>query len=156
MNIFCHPKTLQRPLVLSMLGLSTNFEDAPLPEFGVRARVPLMNGGVDRTEIDMRVGDLLVEAKLTEANFQTKPLALVERYRDLREVFDVSALPLEVKRPVKVLFAGDGTREISIAQWPTEKSEDAPIRARNAPNRPPKVKSYQLIRNVLAAYRGPT
>ena len=41
----------------------------------------------------MRVGDLLVEAKLTESDFQSARMALVERYRDLSEVFDVEELP---------------------------------------------------------------
>jgi hypothetical protein len=46
-----------------------------IPEFGFRARVPLANGKFDRTEVDMRLGDLLIEAKLTESNFQRAPKA---------------------------------------------------------------------------------
>jgi hypothetical protein len=44
--------------------------------------------------MDMRLGDLLVEAKLTEGDFQRAPLRLLERYRDLEEVFDVERLPV--------------------------------------------------------------
>jgi len=62
------------------------------PEFGVRAELPLLGGHVDRTEIDMRLGDLLVEAKLTETGFQTAPMRLLERYTQLEEVFDPDAL----------------------------------------------------------------
>ena len=42
----------------------------------------------------MRVGDLLVEAKLTESDFQSARMELIERYRDLEEVFDVAELPV--------------------------------------------------------------
>jgi len=36
----------------------------------------------------MKLGDLMVEAKLTETDFQTAPARMIERYRDLDEVFD--------------------------------------------------------------------
>lgn len=84
MNVFCYPGILRRVEVCSLLDV----EAGVVPEFGVRARVSLCGERVDRTEIDMRVGDLLVEAKLTETGFQTAPLRLVERYRDFDEVFD--------------------------------------------------------------------
>lgn len=90
MNIFCHPQTLvPGSAVRTLMGA----EDATLPEFGYRPRVPLKNGSSDATEIDMRLGRLLVEAKLTEQDFQTAPWRLVERYRDLEEVFCVEDLP---------------------------------------------------------------
>ena len=38
--------------------------------FGYRARVPLSNGRADRTEVDFRLGVPLIEAKLTENDFQ--------------------------------------------------------------------------------------
>jgi Restriction Endonuclease associating with ARP len=47
---------------------------------------------VDRTEVDMRLGNFLVEAKLTESDFQTASLRMVERYRDFEEVFDSARL----------------------------------------------------------------
>ena len=47
---------------------------------------PLRNGKTDRTEIDMKLGDLMVEAKRTETDFQTAPLKMIERYRDLGDV----------------------------------------------------------------------
>src|SRR5581483_1590483 len=62
MNIFCFPDTLNEQHVFDLLGV----ENGSLPDFGVRARVPLANSRVDHTEVDMRIGDLLVEAKLTE------------------------------------------------------------------------------------------
>jgi hypothetical protein len=65
------------------------------PEFGVRVRVPYKDGQADRTEVDLVLDNLLIEAKLTESSFQTAPLRLLERYRDLEEVFDRDLLPIE-------------------------------------------------------------
>jgi hypothetical protein len=124
MNVFCCPGVSTSGAIAGMLG--TDPQD--VPEFGYRARVPLRPRGTtngelrrpakisrerfDRTEVDMRLGRLLVESKLTETDFQTAPAALVEDYRDLEEAFDVASLPRSGERYV----------------------------------------SYQLIRNVLAAY----
>jgi hypothetical protein len=89
MNIFCFPNLLARRDLIQLLGL----EPGVVPEFGVKARVPLKSGKVDRTEIDLRLGNLLVESKLTESGFQQKPLSVFETYRDLDQVFDVERLP---------------------------------------------------------------
>ncbi|HKT50070.1 MAG TPA: hypothetical protein VJV96_07215 [Candidatus Angelobacter sp.] len=94
MNIFCCPGACNSEAVAAMLGT----ERADVPEFGYRARVPMKGAGkgkprFDRTEVDMKVGALLVEAKLTENDFQNAPAELVASYRDLEEVFEVSALP---------------------------------------------------------------
>ena len=89
MNVFCYPGTLRSPAIRGMLNIG---DDAGL-RFGVRARVPLSGGKQDATEVDMRLGSLLVEAKLTEADFQSKNKDVVERYCDLRDVFDTRALP---------------------------------------------------------------
>jgi hypothetical protein len=89
MNIFCYPKLLTNPRILCLL----NLDQPTTPEFGLKARVPLKNGKFDRTEVDMRLGHLLVEAKLTEPNFQKKDVAFVNAYRDLARVFDCDALP---------------------------------------------------------------
>jgi hypothetical protein len=43
--------------------------------------------------VDMRVGDLLVEAKLTESDFQVKSKEYARRYRDLAKVFTRAELP---------------------------------------------------------------
>jgi hypothetical protein len=89
MNVFCHPDVFADGRVLSLLGI----DSATLPEFGVRARVPLDSDKFDRTEVDMRIGNLLVEAKLTETDFQRKKKAVVEIYRDFRQVFNRRELP---------------------------------------------------------------
>ncbi len=83
-----------------------------LPEFGFKPRVPLTSGFVERTEVDMKLGSVLFEAKLTESGFQTQNASIVEGYRDLKEGFECSKLPRRGRAYV----------------------------------------SYQLLRNVLAAY----
>ena len=108
MNIFCYPLITSRAIFCNVLGIETGSR----PEFGFRPRVPLISGAIERTEIDMKLGNVLFEAKLTEADFQVQKAELVEGYRDFREVFASRQLPRIGKSYV----------------------------------------SYQLIRNILAAY----
>jgi hypothetical protein len=89
MNIFCYPGILRRQAVCSLLGIPPGIP----PEFGVRAGIPLRNGAQDRSEMDLKLGNLFVEAKLTEGDFQTARCDLVHRYRDLDSVFDLDRLP---------------------------------------------------------------
>jgi hypothetical protein len=89
MNIFCHPGVFRNGQVSSTLGLKPSH----IPNFGFRPRVPLANGRFDRTEVDLRLGDLLVEAKLTENDFQRASKAAVRAYRDFSEIFDEADLP---------------------------------------------------------------
>ena len=87
MNIFCFPGVLDGAAGARfrvLLGIGAGLR----PEFGVKARIPLANGRFDRTELDLRLGGLLVEAKLTESDFQKARPALVERYGDLLEAFE--------------------------------------------------------------------
>jgi len=74
MNIFCHPGVVAdgalSPAVARLLGV----EEASQPCFGINPRVPLRSGRLDRTEIDMHLGDLFVEAKLTLAFVQKSAL----------------------------------------------------------------------------------
>jgi hypothetical protein len=93
MNIFCYPG-IERCRRLARL-----FDQSVLPpaEFGVRARNPFTDGGTDRTEVDMRLGGMLVEAKLTEPNFTSKPKTHVRTYRDFEAVFDAAVLPQSEK-----------------------------------------------------------
>jgi hypothetical protein len=89
MNVFCHPRTLKKLRLYSVLGV----EIGEIPQFGFPARVPLRGGRTDRTEVDMKFGGLLVESKLTESDFQTKSIEVVGSYRDLEEVFECKELP---------------------------------------------------------------
>ncbi len=87
MNVFCYPR------VVRDARLCLGIEAGVIPEFGFKARVPLATSRFDRTEVDMKLGNLLVESKLTESDFQRTPKAVVEAYRDFAEVFDRRALP---------------------------------------------------------------
>jgi hypothetical protein len=89
MNVFCYPGVFRDGRVCSLLDVGSHV----IPTFGFRAHVPLANGKFDRTEVDMRLGDLLIEAKLTESNFQKAPKAIVRAYRDFGEVFEAEDLP---------------------------------------------------------------
>ena len=71
----------------------------------------------DRTEIDLQLGNLFLEAKLTESNFQTAAPRLIERYRDLETIFDLTRLPrkdtviqgYQLIRNVLAAFASDAS-----------------------------------------------
>ncbi|MGE5204372.1 MAG: PGN_0703 family putative restriction endonuclease [Chlamydiota bacterium] len=93
MNIFCYPGVAADRQVLHLLGAEA---DGP-PQFGYKARVPLHHGRFDRTEVDMRLGNLLVEAKLTEGDFQTRSKAVLAAYRDFADVFYRRQLPQNAK-----------------------------------------------------------
>lgn len=96
MNIFCYPELTDVPGVRALLGS----DRTQVLEFGVKPRTPFSNGRMDNTEIDMRLGDLLVEAKLTESDFQVADARLVRRYRDVETVFEMSELPLRNEKHV--------------------------------------------------------
>jgi hypothetical protein len=89
MNLFCYPGVTRRKEIRRILGL----EAGKLPEFGFMPRVPLRSEATERTEIDMKLGNMLFEAKLTEADFQIQRAELVEGYRDFRDVFERRRLP---------------------------------------------------------------
>jgi hypothetical protein len=94
MNIFCYPGILRRRGVCSLLGVEPGLH----PTFGFRPAVPLKNAAHDRSEIDLKLGKLFIEAKLTEGDFQTARPDLLHRYRDLESVFDLDRLPKRKER----------------------------------------------------------
>jgi len=108
MNVFCYPKVTRCKELSFLLG--SDIGDTP--DFGFRPRVPLKTEAIERTEVDMKLGDMLFEAKLTEGDFQLQGAAVVEQYCGLKEVFECRKLPRQGKKYI----------------------------------------SYQLLRNVLAAY----
>ena len=109
MNIFCYPGVTKDGKVSGLLGVT---ESTPTAWFGYKARVPLVNGKFDRTEVDLRLGNVLIEAKLTESDFQSADQDVLAAYRDFSCVFDLRSLPQTEERFL----------------------------------------SYQLLRNVLAAF----
>jgi len=157
MNIFCTPGVSDSAPLLRMMGI----DSADEPVFGWKARVPLANGRVDRTEIDMRWGGLLVEAKLTESDFQCREASVVESYCNFDAIFHRNLLPrvpIRIQRRRQAVeFAEEFTQE-----WEEPGEDSAEIaRAFHAEIEDrvdaeqlwsPGYASYQLIRNVLAAY----
>jgi len=89
MNCFCFPGGAE-----TILGALDIPGGGATPYFGFKARIPLIDGTEDATEIDMRVGDNLFEAKLCEKDFTMRPTEHVKRYQDFDAIFDVRALPL--------------------------------------------------------------
>ena len=72
MNCFCYTGSAERILQ----GWLQTTQTGPV-EFGVGGKVPKRNGKPDRTELDMRVGNIVCEAKLTEPDFTSKRAAVV-------------------------------------------------------------------------------
>jgi hypothetical protein len=100
----------------------------------------------DRTEIDLQLGTLFLEAKLTESNFQTAAPRLIERYRDLEAVFDITRLPRKILSAPPSPPPAEDYSQLEEPTTPSRHTAPAP--------KPPRtlIKGYQLIRNVLAAY----
>ena len=149
MNIFCTPGVAASHALTAALGI----EPSSAPLFGWRAKVPFGNGRFDRTEVDMRLGSLLVEAKLTESDFQTCPPLVVEAYRDFNQVFDPQLLPR-----VEVAVSRPKQRTEFPEDYSLEYEEPSTDPLFVTPEAPPIVETenffaaYQLIRNVLAAH----
>lgn len=172
MNIFCAPEVLASPVLRRAVGLEDNCE----PVFGWKARVPLAGGRLDRTEVDLRIGSLLIEAKLTEGDFRTCRAPMVESYRDFDVVFErrllpkVELLPMRRKEPQEFPENYSQEYESFVIDPQLDPRELFPeICARRLERlagldvsnsslaglneaRESGYGSYQLIRNVLAAY----
>lgn len=157
MNIFCSADLLHSPAARRLLAVDAD----AIPEFGWKAKVPLKSGRFDRTEVDMRWGDLLVEAKLTENDFQTRKAEVVEAYRDFDEVFDRDRLPRVLLRKARRKTALEFPEEFSQEWEPSIEGAEEIAAAHHAEivaraERPehfdPAYAHYQLIRNVLAAH----
>lgn len=149
MNVFCTPGVVASAAVQGALGIEAD----AVPDFGWKARVPLKSGLADRTEVDMRLGSLLIEAKLTESDFQTRKAGVVESYRDFDSVFDRDLLPRTQivlgRRKEAVEFPEDYSQEYEpiVIAPDVFVPERAQVVARE-----PGYACYQLIRNTLAAH----
>ncbi len=150
MNIFCTPGVASSAAVRSALGVEAGAQ----LEFGWKARVPLCNGRVDRTEVDLRWGSLLVEAKLTENDFQTRETRAVEAYRDFDEIFDRDLLPRAAIVIARQRRASEFPENLS-QEFESEIGDPERVTSIDPLIRPagePAYASYQLIRSVLAAH----
>jgi hypothetical protein len=90
MSIFCHPDAFSGASSLRHLLGTVAPEHL---EFGYMPRIPLNTHHVERTEVDLRIGELLIEAKLTESDFQTVRRPRMERYLDVHNVFAMDEVP---------------------------------------------------------------
>ena len=111
MNVFCYPGLFLHDPFVRLMGLPATAEPALV--FGFKPGVPLRCSLIDATEVDLKVKDVLIEAKLTEKDFTRKRADAVARYCGFGSVFESAGL-----------YTQDGY-----------------------------YLHYQLIRNVLAAYR---
>jgi hypothetical protein len=141
MNIFCHPQVFNGHTLAPAVAHLLNVDRTAQPCFGITPGVPLRttrksrsktpsdpgsraNTLTDRTEIDLQLGNLFLEAKLTESNFQTAPPRLIERYRDLETVFDPHRLPRKVlftpasHPPAKTTPSSKSPRNLSLHPQP--------------------------------------
>jgi hypothetical protein len=166
MNIFCHPGVFNGHTLAPAVANLLNVDPTVQPCFGINPGVPLKTvrkgrsklpaelGGranqlTDRTEIDLQLGNLFLEAKLTESNFQTAAPRLIERYRDLETVFDVARLPR------KILYTPaihPPVEDYSQLEDPTSEHNGAEKPASLPKTSRTLINGYQLIRNVLAAF----
>lgn len=89
MNVFCYPGILRRKDLCACLGAEPGIR----PTFGTRALLPMRGGEIDRTELDMVLGDAPVEAKLTEGGFGHASGARLLRYCGMEEMFSLEELP---------------------------------------------------------------
>ncbi|WP_338357517.1 PGN_0703 family putative restriction endonuclease [Yeosuana marina] len=78
MNIFAYPNTLENESLRNLLDVNKNdsIEFGWNPEFENETR---------KTEIDMKIGDTIFEAKLTEADFKKKHKKIVLAYEDVEQ-----------------------------------------------------------------------
>jgi hypothetical protein len=92
MNCFCFPGAV--PRIMKGLGLWESIGSTAMPEFGVKAKLPKAQNRQDATELDMKIGSHIFEAKLTEKDFTSSAIEHVREYTDFNSVFDSSALPV--------------------------------------------------------------
>jgi hypothetical protein len=89
MSVLCYPRLLASTQCAALLGIERNAQLV----FGFAPRLTRVRDQIDTTEIDARLGDLLIEAKLTEIDFQSAPRARLARFTHLEEAFLVDQLP---------------------------------------------------------------
>jgi hypothetical protein len=164
MNVFCAAAAVRLATTTDLLRRLLGVQENSMPEFGWKAKVPLKSGLFDRTEVDMRWGDLLVEAKLTESDFQTRKAEVVEAYRDFDSVFDRELLPrvevVTARRKAAVEFHEAysqewedtaGLAEAEVGEAAREFQSGLVAEADELAPREVRYEGYQLIRNVLSA-----
>ena len=85
MNIFAYPNILENESLRNLLGVNQN----ECIEFGWN---PVFENETTKTEIDMKIGNSIFEAKLTESNFTKKSQNIVLNYPNVKQVIDLTVL----------------------------------------------------------------
>ena len=169
MNIFCHPAVFNGHALSPAIANLLNIEPTTQPCFGINPGVPLKNvrkgrtnlppNLTDQTEIDLQLGNLFLEAKLTESGFQTAAPRLIERYCDLGTIFDTARLPRKIiyapasHPPVEDLSQIEEENQEIREEESKQKKNNMPYQSLHSPaSSRVVIQGYQLIRNVLAAY----
>lgn len=95
MNIFCHPeiRIWEGPKKL----LRIHIDKATKITFGWEPVLANEKRG-HKTEVDLKIGSRIFEAKLTEPDFQTAPAERVRGYEGFTDVFDESRLSMKKDR----------------------------------------------------------
>jgi hypothetical protein len=88
MNIFCYPNVDKFTGAMKLLKLS-HWES---PCFGLNVQLAHRKQGAIRSEIDMKIGKTIFEAKLTENNFQNKSQEVVLEYENFDKIFNINML----------------------------------------------------------------
>lgn len=84
MNIFCFPKILKWKGVIDLLGIDI--------ENGIEFGKKFHEEGQYMAEIDMKIGNSIFEAKLTETDFTEETVEKINHYKDFGLVFDKNLL----------------------------------------------------------------
>lgn len=86
MNFFAHPKIKEWKSLRDLISIneSDNIEFGWKPEFSNEIKL--------KTEIDMKIGDSIFEAKLTEKDFARKKLQTVLKYSNVGNIIDLQSL----------------------------------------------------------------
>tara|TARA_R110002072_G_scaffold7503_2_gene40599 strand:+ start:350500 stop:351249 length:750 start_codon:yes stop_codon:yes gene_type:complete len=90
MNIFSNPNILKIKGIRDLLGIN---KDDNI-EFGWN---PIFENERTKTEIDMKIGSTIFEAKLTEKDFSAKDIHFVLAYANVEELLDFETLIKEDK-----------------------------------------------------------
>ncbi len=86
MNFFAHPQIKEWKSVRDLLSINKSDNI----EFGWNPQFP--NETNHKTEIDMKIGNSIFEAKLTEKDFTSKELQIVLGYSNVEKLIDLQSL----------------------------------------------------------------
>ena len=86
MNFFAHPRIKESKALRELLSI----DQSDTIEFGWKPDHE--NEKRYKTEIDLKIGNSIFEAKLTEQDFKSKKIHIVLRYADVEKIIDLKSL----------------------------------------------------------------